>query len=359
MKILLYEPGDTGHRPVILRYTIKVLEQARIDWAHAGSDCGNSAWVVVKRAQELGCDLIYVLTVDGIVGFTWWVSLIARFYGIRVICTYYLFNNLSAGWKSWVWRVLLFTGNISRVHISDERLKRGHDRYPKQAWFLPDPWDPDEFPEWTQEAARKRLGITNGATVFLMFGLIDERKGADMFLQASLALAEKRPARAVVFLLAGQMSPGVRKLFDKCCQYSGGNYSWIGIDRRMPEDEVSIYYYATDYLLCAYPPYFKVSSNTVTRALAAGRPIIVPSHGVNAALVNDCACGLLFHSGSLPALIETLAEAAELRCNDIPRYEKMCEVARQTACSRGLNVYGTHLCLSIDSLMHRDAFRTY
>lgn len=350
MKILLYEPGDAGHRPVILRYTIKILDQAGIGWVHDAKTSCYSPFALVGRARRAGCNVIYVLTVDGIALFTWWVSILARFYGIRVICTCYLFNNLTDGWKSWIWRALLATGNISRVHISDERLKLDRSGYPKQARFLPDPWDPDEFPVWAQDDARRRLTIPSDAAVFLMLGALDERKGADVFLEASLALAQQPAPRCFVFLLAGQMTPKVRMLFDECRRYCDGSFMWIGNDARIPENEISMYYYASDYLVCAYPPHFKVSSNTVTRALATGRPIIVPAHGATATLAQNEQCGIIFPSGDRASLATALREAVRMQTEESDRYFAMTRNGKRIAATRTLTAYGQDLMASLSAL---------
>jgi glycosyltransferase involved in cell wall biosynthesis len=350
MKILLYEPGDMGHRPVILRYTIKVLTEAKTAWVHEIGENARSAWALVRRARETGCNIIYVLTVDGIAGFTWRVSLWARIYNIRVICTYYLFNNLKEGWKSLVWRALLATGNICRVHISDDRLSVGRNGYPKQAWFLPDPWDPDEFPMWTQENARQRLLIPGDATVFLMFGALDERKGTDLFLKASQLVSQQPATRCLLFLFAGQMTPRIKLLFDECRQHSDGHFRWLGNDERVPEHDISMYYYASDYLVCAYPPYFKVSSNTVTRALAAGRPIIVPAHGVNATLIHEKQCGITFATKDRASLSAALREAVRIKTEWPDRYDAMVRNGKRIAAARTLATYGHDLLASLTAL---------
>ena len=195
MKVLLYEPAEGGHHLVILRYTIKSLDAGGIQWVEVREDCYSRPGRLVELARQHSCDVIFILTVDGRYFFAWILSWLARPFGIRTVCTYYLFNNLVEGKKAIAWHFLLATGFIQKLQISESRLLGAEHGFPKQASYLPDPWDPAEFPEWTQEAARQHLGIPLGSTVFTMFGGLDERKGADLFLKASYEYAANHKDR--------------------------------------------------------------------------------------------------------------------------------------------------------------------
>jgi len=343
MKILLYEPGTAGHRPVILRYTIKVLQQAGIDCVHEGRDLRSKPSELVQCARLNGCHIIYIMTLESLACFAWWVSWLAWRRGIRVICTYYLFNNLRDGWKAWVWKLLLITGKIDTIFISDEGLRDGARKYPRQVCYLPDPWDPDEFLPCYQEAARRKLEIPSDAVVFLMFGAINERKGADLLLEA----IERFPACTVtgklMFLLIGKSTEAIRLKHNQICGMFPGNVRCLLHDNFVEEQDVSVYFHAADYVMVAYPASFKVSSGGVTRALAAGRPIIVPDHGVNAELVRKAQCGYIFEHGNVKALRRVMVTAFQNRLSDGGVWRDQSKQAFEIGQQRILRTYGYFL----------------
>lgn len=348
MKILLYEPGRQGHRPIILAYTEKVLDHAQISWVREKQDFHKSPWLLLKQASEAKCDIIYVLTVDGHPLFVWVLALLGRFFRIKVICTYYLFNNLTEGWRAKVWRFIITTGPVARVHVSDERVPL-ESHYPASVRYLPDPWDPDDFPIWDRGEARQMLSLRPQDTVFLMFGMLDERKGADLLLRAFLAMDSLGYSDEIVFLLAGTVSTSLRTLIAECAHRGRRNIKLLIHEGHIPEEKVSAYYCATDYLVCAYPGYFKVASNTVTRAFAAGRPVIVPNHGVNAATVENRECGFLFQTESEESLIGALRNAIDCRLHNPHRYFSLSKNALEVSRSRRLPVYGEYLLKSFAS----------
>src|SRR3954471_11096959 len=98
MRVLLYEPGVTGHRTVILKYVTKLL--VRFGWhpivckqdfeAHRRS----SLRMVLREAHRTSADCVHILTADG--SMSRWcgdlMPVINR--AVPIVCTYYLFNNL-------------------------------------------------------------------------------------------------------------------------------------------------------------------------------------------------------------------------------------------------------------------------
>lgn len=348
MKILLYEPGARGHRPVILRYTIKVLARQGIEWEHESRDLRPDPEQLVLKAKATGCDTIHIMTLERLAWFTWRVSRLAHREGIRVIGTYYLFNNLQEGLKQWAWRALLSTGHIDTIFISDDALRDGLAVYPPQVKYLPDPWDPAEFAEWPQASARVQLGLPAQSVVILMFGLINENKGAEVLLTAIGQLRQRDSREEVLFLFAGQCSPSVKMKYD---QLASQLPSWIKcrlIDRHIPEGEVSLYFHSADYVINAYPLSFKVSSGGVTRALAAGRPSLVPTHGVNGDLIKRAKCGLTFESGDVESLANTLMIAIEQRrVSDGQAWHEWCAQAKAAGTKRSIDTYAAHFLAGI------------
>jgi glycosyltransferase involved in cell wall biosynthesis len=345
MKVLLYEPGESGHRPVILRYTIKILNRNGISWVHESRPT-KSARALLRRARESGCDLIYILTLDGLPWYSWRVSLLGQLDGISIVSTYYLYNNILQGWKAYIWRFIIWTGGIKRIFVSDEHLRTEPRRYPRQVAFLPDPWDPEEFPAHPAERARAELGIATTAVVFLMFGMIDERKGADHVLRATQTVEKSHHGRQTVFVFGGRMSEGVRMLarqFSKLTNY-------LFLDRKIAEEEISLLYHASDYIVCSYPREFQVSSNSLTRGFAAGLPAIASAHGVSGELIRSRRCGYLFEAGNTHALSAAINEALHCRVDYPEIYKEMSARARAIAGDRRLEVYGDLLVRNLRAL---------
>lgn len=342
MKILLYEPGTSGHRPVILRYTKKILKTEGIEWVHEKDIHICDSKRIIERAKNERCDVLYVLTLDGVVEAVWKLSRLASKNGIRTICTYYCFNNIVEGWKSLVWKVLLSTGRIDTIFVSDKNAKLP-GWYPPSVRFLPDPWDPAEFPSWTQCEARTALNLNLKSCVFLMFGELNSRKGINTLLNASLKFAKRYSERNVIFLYAGNVEDEVVQKCREAFSQFPNNVSNFLHDGFVPEEKVSQYFYAADYIVVAYPRWFKVSSGSVTRALAAGRPLIVSDHGVNAELVRKTHCGYTFEAGSDDALMETLASATVERIMQPASWQKKCNISKAQSENRTLAVYGNYL----------------
>lgn len=344
MRVLLYEPGAGGHRLVILRYTIKILEQRGIGWVHEKRDLRGEPENLVLKAKATQCDVIYIMTLERLAFFAWQVSRLAKAEGVRLVGTYYLFNNLREGAKQWVWRALLLTGKFDSIFISDDALRDGRRAYPSQVRYLPDPWDPEEFVELSQNLARQRLGLPEHSVVFLLFGLINERKGADLLLKSISEMADRHQNDEVCFLLVGECAPSIRTLHSQLCPRLPLGIKCDLIDRHIAESEVSAYFYAADYVINAYPLDFKVSSGGITRALAAGRPSVVSDHGVNADLVKREDCGIVFESENADALAAALGVAIEKRLESAaPDWQRWCANAKAAGADRVLENYAKYL----------------
>jgi glycosyltransferase involved in cell wall biosynthesis len=350
MKILLYEPGAAGHRLIVLKYTIKCCERIGFKWHHAAPEVSWTPFQLVSKALAEKCEVIYILTLDGIPFFACEVALLGKLRGLKTICTYYLFTNLVNGWKSIPWRIAMATKCINRIHISDDKLKYKKISYPKQVFYLPDPWDPNDLHLLPQETARSKMEIPPEAVVFLMFGAIDERKGANIFLDSINIFSKAYPHLQVDFLLVGEMSDGVRVQFRNIFDSNKVKQKIHVFDFRIKEEDVGFYYSASDYLVCAYPQFFQVSSNTVTRAHASGRPVIVPKHWADAMGGDQYSSHLTFETGNPQSLAGALKCAAITRKWAPKNYKHLVESGLKVAETRTLDVYQEYLLKSITSI---------
>ena len=343
MRVLMYEPGSVGHRPVIRRYTEMCFDRAGIDWVAVTEDLSRRPWELVRRATTSHCDIIYIITVDGISLFAWTVSILGRRTGIRVVANYYLFNNLKEGWKSLAWRAILATGGFERLWISDDFMKENDSGYPGRVAYLPDPWDPADFKQYTMDAARARLSIDDSDIVYLMFGLLNRKKGAELLLRSLREIGYADTTRRIHILMVGNASQEVKKQYRSVVKELANAVTCSMVDDFVQEKDVSAYFYACNYVVVASPKWFKVSSGCVTRSFAAARPVIVPCHGVNHRLVEAHDCGLSYRSEDSSSLARCLEGAARMLSVDKSRYRKLCDNAKRLGQHRCLQRYGSIL----------------
>jgi hypothetical protein len=70
-KILLYEPGKSGHRPVILRYIQKGLSDRCIDFLVIDNFIEDNNLNLISNLVKIGlenkCNILHILTVDGLI----------------------------------------------------------------------------------------------------------------------------------------------------------------------------------------------------------------------------------------------------------------------------------------------------
>lgn len=303
---------------------------------------------IQRLASSEGCDLIHLLSFDNV--FRQWARAGSREARIPIVATYYLSSNFFHPFKGLIADLMLRRTRVSAVLVSDEylesRLLPPWRR--KRLMFLPDPWDPDEFAVLPMASAREALGLPAGAPIVLMFGELSRRKGIDTMLEALATL----PASArVQGLFAGRMCPEVRGCYDKRIAKlrSRGRLLWR--EEFVPEHDVAAYFCSADAIACPYPASFSVSSNTATRAAAAGRPIIVSDHGFLGRITTEKRVGLTFRAGDVRGLADCLMQVEQSAGTQF--LAEMGDRARPLATKRTLEHYGNALMSAYSSVLPR------
>jgi glycosyltransferase involved in cell wall biosynthesis len=345
MRVLLYEPGANGHREVIWRYVDGILRRA--GWQVFSLRVPvTGPWGEMDALQQIArdhsCTIIHVLTGDGRPR-TWLTELVRgalRPVYAKVIVTYYLYDNLHRKIRALGWDMLRYCNVIDTLLVSDDYLDRR--KYPfwrrRYVSFLPDPWCPVEFEPLSKVAACEKLCVSPSKMRFLVFGDISSRKGLDIVTEAFLRFSDP----CVELLVAGRFdrsSVGSRTLVQIGALVESGRA--VLRTGYIPEADVSTYFSASDFVVCAYPATFSVSSGTFTRGCAAGKPALVPSHGVLFETVTENDCGVVFKTSSPSSLVEALRTAVALTGTE--RYSRMSEAARAVAEKRTLSRYAEHL----------------
>jgi hypothetical protein len=268
-KVLLCEDGTGGHRPTILRYVTKTLTLEKIPFEISTEpQCAPAR--VCAEARAKGCGLVHYLTADGAIR-KWWKRSPGGSTAIPSVATYYLFSNLQVPHRRIAIWFLCRRANVGRLMVSDDYL---HERKPSMLGpnlhYLPDPWSAAEFPFVEEAEARSRMALRPNIIYGLMFGDLSSRKGFDTLLDALYLV--NRPNLCVV--AAGRVTEAIWKERGGQLRDAIQKGKLHLIDRFIEEREMTNLFYAVNVVLCPYPKYFRVSSNTATRAIAAGKPYL-------------------------------------------------------------------------------------
>ena len=166
---------------------------------------------------------------------------------------------------------------------------------------LPDPVHPPVAFEPREGGLAGRIPASRIA--FVLFGVLTERKGVLLVLDALERLKPQAAARAAV-LLAGRVEPGIRRLVrDRCQQVASRRPEvWLHVeDRYLSSGEISAVVQRSDVILAPYQR-FVGSSGVLLWAAQAGRPLLAQDFGLIGRLVRDHRLGLAVDASDAAAL---------------------------------------------------------
>jgi glycosyltransferase involved in cell wall biosynthesis len=337
IKPLLYEPGNSGHCPVILKYIRDILTEHDISYHLVENQIKSKKLVyeLIKIAKKENCNILHILTFDGLFADLFKYSFArSSSNSPKIIANYYLYNNLHEFPKSWFFNYLLAKNSINKILVSDEFLEaRNYPKWKKKFInYIPDPWSKADFKLHQKESACEALNFPTDRHLFLMFGEISFRKGIDLFVDALYDL-HLRNMSSFMGVIAGRISNDVRasKTYEKIILLNRQSKLIIH-DDFIPEEHVSMYFSAADFIVCPYPKYFKVSSGTFTRACAAGKPSIVPDSSNLALTVSKVGAGYIFRSesvDSLTSVMESLINVERSKYSDLSHDLKLFASERE------------------------------
>ena len=203
-------------------------------------------------------------------------------------------------------RRLLTRGWLGPLLFTDEYLTSELQKEFSGApiFFLPDPcpagWD------CASADAQRQLNVPVQKRVFLFYGTGSPRKGLSLAVEAFLGL----PSDSGSFLLCvGQQNPegktarGLEQLIQE------GRARLI--NRYVSTAEEKLSFSACDVALLPYLNHFG-TSGVFSRAMAAGKMVIVSDEQLLGRLTRECGLGLLFPSGEAARLRECIREAAAM-----------------------------------------------
>jgi glycosyltransferase involved in cell wall biosynthesis len=201
-------------------------------------------------------------------------------------------------------RRLIGGGWLRQLLFVDEFLAQDlKNKFPAAPiFFLPDPC-PSGY-DGEVRAARQVLGLPADKKIFLFYGGGYRRKGLHLAVRAMLDLPASFPA---FLLCAGQQNPvgetasGLEQLVQqgRACL----------INRYVSVAEEKNCFAASDIVLLPYLNHFG-TSGVLSRAMAAGKPVIVSDEQLLGRLTREQGLGLLFPSGDVKMLREKIRQAA-------------------------------------------------
>lgn len=189
--------------------------------------------------------------------------------------------------RLWQWRDriclsrLLRSSNLHRLFCLDpiavEVLNQAIDGA-EPALYLPDPVQVDAIPELDADTLREQLGILPERQVFLLFGVLSERKGIYQLLEA---IEQLPPAlcEQLCFLLIGPI-PDAQRLQDRVTQITAAQPVQIICRHEFISDQnIQPYFQLADIVLAPYQRHIGMSAILV-RAAAAQTPVLAADFGL-------------------------------------------------------------------------------
>jgi glycosyltransferase involved in cell wall biosynthesis len=159
----------------------------------------------------------------------------------------------------------------------------------------------DSYPNTvSRAAARGRLGLPDGAFVYLALGLLRPYKGLEELIPAFRSL----PADDAVLLMAGIPSPA--DYAQALHELAGGDARIRLIPRFVPPEDVQLYLNAAD--ICVLPYRQITTSGAAVLALSFGVPVLAPAIGAFPHLLAQ-GRGILYNPGEAHSLAQALAQA--------------------------------------------------
>lgn len=170
---------------------------------------------------------------------------------------------------------------------------------------LPDPIQVDQSSSMPKERLKQQLGIASDRKIFLLFGVLDRRKGIDQLLEA-LHLLPPEYCQQLCLVLLGEanqnkLSPKIASLCQSQPVQVIEQYQFL------PDQEVRAYFELADIVLATYQKHVGMSG-ILLWAAAVQKPVLSTDYGLMGELVHQYRLGLTVDSASPDAISQGLTQ---------------------------------------------------
>jgi len=209
------------------------------------------------------------------------------------------------------------SGWFEHVYFLDESLLDvARQRFPlTKSFFLPDTWSGNYHRDTT--SARLRLGVPTDRVVVLHYGLGSRRKGLHLLVRA---LTESGMEKSGLYLLCVGQLAGDSEIAQGLAELERRGMARV-INRHVGQVEEEESFAACDVVSLAYVDHFG-SSGVLSRAAAAGKPVIASDQELLGRRVRQYGLGLLFASQNVSSLKSALLDMAGLSPEQRGQYQK-------------------------------------
>lgn len=222
-------------------------------------------------------------------------------------------RGLKFFFKHWKTALLLRRAPVKNLFLlnGEESCRFLSARFDSPPRFIPIPDpapDTDADPAFTMRAA---YGIEPGRKIFLFFGAISPRKGADVLINALHRLAPDAAAKSA-FVFCGEPEATYRESFDRACAGLRAARPDVSLNtetRFVSHEQMTALFKQSDVVLMPYtrPEY---SSGILAQAVKAKTPVIGPETGLLGRLIRENKLGEVCAVSPEP-LAECIARAVE------------------------------------------------
>lgn len=171
---------------------------------------------------------------------------------------------------------------------------------------LPDP----AHPRSETAGASSPSPFPPGRTSFLLFGVLTERKGVLVLLEALRALDADTASRTAI-VIAGEVAPEIRSAVHALKEEAARERPELSLrieDRHLSTEEISSFTHHCDVVLAPYQR-FVGSSGILLWAAGAGKPVLTQGYGLLGKLAHDYRLGTTCETTSPRELASAIASA--------------------------------------------------
>lgn len=322
MRVLLFETGQIGHRPVYRNYYKSGLEQLGVDAIlHNEPEYsrlfGFNQYLQDKAAQQK-CDLVHILTLDDHTR-RMFVSRVSK-RKCPVIATYYLYQNIAHGYKGWAIEQLFKQKKLNALIVPSAMSilspkKVADSTFP--IYCLPEPDAIKVDSSLTKADALSSLGLPQAwhdKLVVLIYGVLDKRRGIDRIVR----MLEKIPSvhSSCRFVFAGPIDRASlsSKVVSSLVSLRDNGVACL-LDKWFDGAEVTRLYCCANVFCIVPEKKFQGASSTVAKALRFGLVVVAPADSVAGRCASSAGLGIMFQRDDHNDFARSILEASLLSKN--------------------------------------------